>query len=102
MGAAVLSTLAAMRSGAGYVTLASTKEVCRTVLPMLPEAVLLPLAQNPDGSLSYKAMDALLEAAERSTAVLVGNGLGTGRTPAASSTSSCGGSPARSSSTRMV
>lgn len=67
-----------MRSGAGYVTLASTKEVCRTVLPMLPEAVLLPLAQNPDGSLSYKAMDALLEAAERSTAVLVGNGLGTG------------------------
>lgn len=78
MGAAVLSTLAAMRTGAGYLTLASTKEVCRTALPMLPEAVMLPLPQNADGSLSYKAMDEILEAAGRSTAVLVGNGLGTG------------------------
>ena len=78
MGAAVLSTLAAMRTGAGYVTLASTKEVCRTALPLLPEAVMRPLRQNPDGSLSWQAMDELRSAMERATAILIGNGLGTG------------------------
>lgn len=77
MGAAVLSSLAAMRTGAGYVTLASTKEVCRTVLPSLPEAVLMPLQQTPEGGISYKEMDTILEAAQSADAVLVGNGLGT-------------------------
>lgn len=78
MGAAILSTLAAMRTGAGYVTLASTKEVCRTVLPSLPEAVMLPLHQNHDGSISAGNLEELLQAAQQSTAVLVGNGMGLG------------------------
>ena len=78
MGAAVLSTLAAMRSGAGYVTLASTKEVCRTALPLLMEAVMLPLKQTPEGAISYEAMDAIWENAQKASAILIGNGLGTG------------------------
>lgn len=78
MGAAMLTTLAAMRTGAGYVTLASTKEVCRTVLPGLPEAVMLPLRQNPDGSISAGSLEEILQAAQKSSAVLVGNGMGLG------------------------
>lgn len=78
MGAAILAVLAALRTGAGYVTLASTKEVCRSTVAVLPEAVMLPLAQNPDGTISSKSIDEILAAAEISTAVLVGNGLGNG------------------------
>lgn len=82
MGAAILSSLAALRTGAGYVTLASTKEVCRSALPMLPEAVLLPLRQNADGAVSSESLGTILEAAQKSTAVLAGNGLGTGENTA--------------------
>ncbi len=78
MGAAMLSSLAALRTGAGYVTLASTKEVCRTALPNLTEAVMMPLRQNADGSISYDSIDTILQEAERSSAILLGNGLGTG------------------------
>lgn len=78
MGAATLSSLAALRAGAGYVTLASTKEVCRTTLPMLLEAVMLPLRQTPDGSISAQSIDEILAAVPKSDAVLIGNGIGTG------------------------
>lgn len=78
MGAAVLSTLAAMRTGAGYVTLASTKEVCRTVLPLLPEAVMLALRQTAEGGIAHESADVVLAAVEKSSAVLMGNGIGTG------------------------
>ena len=74
----MLSSLAALRTGAGYVTLASTKEVCRTALPNLTEAVMMPLRQNADGSISYDSIDTILQEAERSSAILLGNGLGTG------------------------
>ncbi|MBC8584970.1 NAD(P)H-hydrate dehydratase [Youxingia wuxianensis] len=75
MGAAILSTMAAMRAGAGYVTLASTKEVCRTALPSLLEAVMLPLKQGKEGHISYESLPEILEALENSTALLIGNGL---------------------------
>lgn len=79
MGAVTLCTLAAMRTGAGYVTLASTKEVCRTTLSRLPEAVMLPLRQTAEGTISAGAIDDILDAAGCSTALLAGNGLGTGQ-----------------------
>lgn len=76
MGAAVLSVLAAMRTGTGYVTLASTKEVCSTALPLLPEAVMLPLGQTREGQIAKEGLNDILDAVQRSTAVLIGNGLG--------------------------
>lgn len=76
MGAAILSSLAGMRTGAGYVTLASTGEVCRTALPELLECVMMPLKASKTGAISYDSMPEILSAVQRSTAVLVGNGLG--------------------------
>ncbi len=75
MGAPALSTLAAMRSGVGIVTLASTGEVCRTVLPLAPESVLLPLPPNPTGGVAQTALPLLLERAAASNTVLAGCGL---------------------------
>lgn len=75
-GAAVLSSLAAMRSGAGYVILASTKEVCRTAQPSLLETVMLPLTQTVHGGISADALPELLETLKTADALLIGNGLG--------------------------
>ncbi len=76
MGAAILSSLAAMRTGAGYVTLASCGEVCRTALPELLECVMLPLETTGTGAISYKSMPKILSAVQKSFAVLAGNGMG--------------------------
>lgn len=76
MGAAALSTLAALRTGVGYATLASTKEVCRSSLSMIPEAVMLPLNQNAVGGISASSFAYIKSALSVSTAVLVGNGVG--------------------------
>ncbi|MCL2018990.1 MAG: NAD(P)H-hydrate dehydratase [Oscillospiraceae bacterium] len=49
IGAALLSTKAALKCGAGLVTLASVREVCRSVAPAVPEASYLPLYADADG-----------------------------------------------------
>ena len=43
MGAAYLSSLSALRVGAGYVTLASSEQVCQTVASLTPDITFLPL-----------------------------------------------------------
>ncbi|WP_101911503.1 NAD(P)H-hydrate dehydratase [Marasmitruncus massiliensis] len=76
MGAAILSSLAGMRTGAGYVTLASSGEVCRTALPELLECVMLPLKTTDSGALSYESIPEILSVVQKSSAVLAGNGMG--------------------------
>lgn len=76
MGAAALSTMAALRTGAGYVTLASTKDCCAAAFSSAMEAVMKPLAAVPDGFLSRENIPALLETLKTSSALLIGNGLG--------------------------
>jgi NAD(P)H-hydrate epimerase len=49
IGAALLSTKAALKCGAGIVTLASVREVCRAIAPAIPEATYLPLYADADG-----------------------------------------------------
>ncbi len=77
MGAPVLSSLAAMRCGTGYVILASTKKVCESAgAANLTEAVMLPLEENLNGTISVLEINKIKEKIEKVTAVGLGSGLG--------------------------
>lgn len=73
-GAAVLAAKAALRSGAGLVTVAGIEEVCDAVAASLPEALTLPLPDN-HGVISADAARILLEAQPRFHSALFGPGL---------------------------
>jgi len=75
-GAAVLSALAALRSGAGIVTVASVPSVCEAIAARLPEALLLPLPEV-DGQIAPEAAEILLQC-RRTRSAVFGPGLGTG------------------------
>ncbi len=77
-GAAALSTKGALRSGVGYVILASTRQVCHMVSQGAPEAVLLPCEAEQDRGLSAASLPGILAEAGRATAVVAGCGLGQG------------------------
>lgn len=51
-GAAFLSSVSALRSGAGYVTLASVKDVINSVSHLTPDLVYLTLNENKNGNIS--------------------------------------------------
>jgi ADP-dependent NAD(P)H-hydrate dehydratase / NAD(P)H-hydrate epimerase len=74
-GAPCMSALAAMRTGAGYVTLAApgSLEASFTVRPL--EAMLVGLPDD-DGALSHAALKPALAAVERADAVVLGPGIG--------------------------
>lgn len=76
MGAPILSTLAAMRCGAGYVILASTKRVCDSSADQLIECVMYPLEENNSGTISFMEVDKILKKIEKCDAVTIGSGLG--------------------------
>ena len=78
-GAAVLSALGAMRSGAGLTTVAATEKVVSIIAPRIPEATFLPLLENEDGTISIKSKEKLLLQVEKADAVLIGCGLGRGK-----------------------
>ena len=50
-GAAILSTTASLRCGAGLVTLASTEAVCASAAVRIPEAIFLPLPASNTGTI---------------------------------------------------
>jgi hydroxyethylthiazole kinase-like uncharacterized protein yjeF len=73
-GAAAMTGMAALRAGAGLVTVASAKSAIAEIAAHAPELMTLPLAETPDGSI---APDAELERiAEGKTVIAVGPGLG--------------------------
>lgn len=76
VGPAMISTLSALRIGAGYTNLATTMEVAQMVAPHLMEAVTTPLPENQIGTVSSTACDTISRLLSRSTACLVGCGLG--------------------------
>jgi len=75
-GAAALCTMAALRCGAGVVTLASTEPVCACVAARVPEATLIPLASNDFGTINApNSISTILNALEQADCVALGCGL---------------------------
>ena len=75
-GAVSLAGLAALRSGAGLVTLA-VPEVCLDVVAsMAPEYMTVPLPADAEGRITVAARERLLELAESATTIALGPGLG--------------------------
>ncbi len=79
MGAALLCVQGALRSGVGYVTMASPKEVCKILLPSAPECIMMPCSATREQELSEQAAEKVIERAKMSTAVVIGCGIGTGK-----------------------
>lgn len=75
-GAALLASSACVESGAGLVRLAFPETAYAAVTAAVPEKILLPLPANRFGRISMQGEAKLLEALSRSTACLVGCGLG--------------------------
>ena len=75
-GAAVLSASAAVKSGAGLVTVAAPKSIISVIQSHLLESVFMPLTENYLGSISLTSIDTLIQNTYNSTACMVGCGLG--------------------------
>lgn len=75
-GAPVLAASAALRSGAGLVTLAFPEGLYSTVSAKLTEALLMPLPENEKGTLSQSCLKELLSSLTKYDAVVIGCGLG--------------------------
>lgn len=76
VGASALSTLSALRSGAGLCTLAAPKCVTDIIGSSVYETTYLPLVDDGTGKIGYENVPLLLEKLEDSTAVLFGCGCG--------------------------
>lgn len=75
-GAPVLAASAALRSGAGLVTLAFPEGLYGTVSAKLTEALLMPLPENEKGTLSSACLRDLISSLGKYDAVVIGCGLG--------------------------
>jgi NAD(P)H-hydrate epimerase len=81
-GAVCLAARAALRAGAGLVTIATPESIQPTVAACVPEAMTLPLPER-GGVLTEEAAPLVAEAARTRSAVCVGPGLGRGPDAAA-------------------
>lgn len=77
-GAALMCTKAALRCGAGIVTLATPRSVVQGCFSQIMEAVTLPLRESEKGTIGDKNIDLLEERIKASTACVIGCGLGQG------------------------
>ncbi len=76
VGAAVLSTSAALRSGAGLVTVAFPESAYLPVATKLTEALLMPLSETTDGTLSASCLEKLLASLDKYDGIVIGCGIG--------------------------
>lgn len=75
-GAEILSAKSALRSGVGLLRLAVVDSIYPIIAGVVPEAVYIPLAGNDNGTFSRNNIKIILKNAEKSSAILVGCGLG--------------------------
>ncbi len=73
-GAAAMAGLAALRSGAGLVTVASAASAASAIAAHAPELMVAPLAETPTGAIAEQDLAVLLHG---KTVVAIGPGLGT-------------------------
>ncbi len=76
-GAAAMACEAALRMGAGLVTLAIPKSLNAIMEVKLTEVMTEPLPETPKQTLSLRAFNAILRLCENKRAVVIGPGLGT-------------------------
>jgi len=78
-GAAAMCGMAALRAGAGLVTVASTERAIPVIASHAPELMTEPLPETSNGSISVRAFDsgALVEIARNKTVLAIGPGLTT-------------------------
>jgi len=74
-GAALLTGLAALRTGCGLVTLALPESLALEVTRKFPEAMTLPLPETPEGTLSKGGLADIVRYSRKTSAVAVGPGL---------------------------
>jgi len=74
-GAVILAAVAALRAGAGKLTVATGRSVAQLVALAIPESRVLGLAENEAGGFTVEAVAALDPLADRINAVLIGPGM---------------------------
>lgn len=75
-GAAALSGRSALRAGAGLVRVATAASALPIVAAIEPAYTTLPLAEDEQGRISAKAVNAILEATQENDVVAIGPGMG--------------------------
>jgi NAD(P)H-hydrate epimerase len=76
-GAAAMASEAALRMGAGLVTLAIPKSLNAIMAVKLTEVMTEPLPETPKQTLSLRAFNSILRLCENKKAVIIGPGIGT-------------------------
>ena len=76
IGAAALAARAALRTGAGLITVATPRQVWPIVAAKLDEPLVMPMADDEAGRLSLQAAPALTQLLAKADACLIGPGLG--------------------------
>ena len=77
LGAGIMASLAALRTGAGLVTAGVPKGLNLAFEAAVMEAMSAPLPEAPNGGLGAEALDEVLALAEGKSAVAIGPGMGT-------------------------
>jgi ADP-dependent NAD(P)H-hydrate dehydratase len=77
-GAALLAATAAMRAGAGKLQIATVESVAPQLGLMMPEAMVIGLAEDGDGGFGHAAAARIAEAAAEADAVIAGPGVRAG------------------------